>query len=112
MDILGEMIEKVEENEAEEEKEAEKIKQSTKIWTAEEHDKLLEDEIKQFLPREVVKSKHHKCSRCGNDLGTVDQWFNYAIKPVHFGFTMIPQPLCKSCFKDFEDFMKAFEAKK
>ena len=76
-----------------------------------DHDKLLEDEIKQFLPREAIKSKHHKCSRCGNDLGSVDQWFNYAIKPVHFGFTMIPQPLCKSCFKDFEAFMHAFDKK-
>lgn len=97
MDILDENVEKAEE--------------STKTLTAEEHDKLLEDEIKQFLPRDAVKSKHHKCSRCGNDLGTIDQWFNYAIKPVHFGYTMIPQPLCKSCFKDFEAFMHAFDKK-
>ena len=76
-----------------------------------DHDKLLEDEIKRFLPRDAVKSKHHKCSRCGNDLGTVDQWFNYAVKPVHFGYTMIPQPLCKDCYKDFEAFMHAFDKK-
>jgi hypothetical protein len=76
-----------------------------------DHDKLLEDEIKKRLVKNEKKLPHHKCSRCGKDLGTIDQWFNYAIKPVHFGFTMIPQPLCKSCFKDFEAFMHAFDKK-
>lgn len=77
-----------------------------------DHDKLLEDEIKHHLTKKGDKLPHHKCSRCGNDLGSVDQWFNYGIKAVKFGYTMIPQPLCKSCFKEFEDFMHALEAKK
>lgn len=111
MDILDENVEKAEKNEAAEKKKAEKVEESTKIWTAEEYDKLLEDEIKQHLVKNGKKLPNHKCSRCGNDLGTVDQWFNYAIKPVHFGYTMIPQPLCKSCFKDFEAFMHAFDKK-
>lgn len=75
-------------------------------------DKLLEEEIKQHLVKNGKKLPHHKCSRCGNDLGSVDQWFNYGIKAVKFGYTMLPQPLCKNCFKEFEDFMKAFEVKK
>jgi len=76
-----------------------------------DHDKLLEEEIKQHLAKKGDKLPHHKCSRCGNDLGSVDQWFNYGIKEVKFGYTMIPQPLCKSCFKDFEEFMHAFDKK-
>ena len=76
-----------------------------------DHDKLLEDEIRHHLAKKGDKAPHHKCSRCGNDLGSVDRWFNYGIKAVKFGYTMMPQPLCKSCFKDFEDFMHAFEVK-
>ena len=75
-------------------------------------DKLLEEEIKQHLVKNGKKLPQHKCSRCGNNLGSVDQWFNYGIKAVKFGYTMIPQPLCKNCFKEFEDFMNAFEVKK
>lgn len=95
MNILGEVVE----NETE------------KIVLAEEidHDKLLEDEIRHHLAKKGDKAPHYKCSRCGNDLGSVDQWFNYGIKAVKFGYTMMPQPLCKSCFKEFEDFMHAFE---
>ena len=76
-----------------------------------DHDKLLEDEIKHHLAKKGDKLPHHKCSRCGNSLGSVDQWFNYGIKAVKFGYTMFPQPLCKGCFKEFEDFMKAFDEK-
>ena len=73
------------------------------------HDKLLEDEMEQLLSKKGAKTPQHTCSRCHNDLGSVDRWFNYGIKAVKFGYTMIPQPLCKRCFADFENFMKAFD---
>lgn len=75
-------------------------------------DKLLEDEIKQHLVKKGAKIPHHRCTRCKKDLGSVDQWFNYGIKVVKFGYTMMPQPLCKRCFHDFEDFMRDFKEKK
>lgn len=105
MDILDEIAEE----KSEEVVLAEEIEEKT---VEIDPDKLLEDEIKQHLMKKGVKLTQHKCSRCGNDLGSVDQWFNYGIKAVKFGYTMIPQPLCKSCFKEFENFMHAFEVKK
>lgn len=112
MDILGEIVE----NETEKIVLMEKFGEiSTEIEEKPndiDQDKLLEDEIRRHLMKKGEKMPHRKCSRCGNDLGSVDQWFNYGIKAVKFGYTMMPQPLCKSCFKDFEDFMKAFEVKK
>lgn len=111
MDILDK-TEEIEENVVEETS-CEEIEENLSEKPVEiDHDKLLEDEIKQLLSQKGRKSPHHKCSRCGNDLGAVDQWFNYGIKAVKFGYTMIPQPLCKSCFAEFENFMKAFEVKK
>ena len=108
MDILDENVEKAEENEPEE---VVLVEEFVEVPTEVDHDKLLEDEIKQHLVKKGAKLPHHKCSRCGNDLGSVDQWFNYGIKAVKFGYTMIPQLLCKSCFKDFEAFMHAFDKK-
>lgn len=105
MDILDEIAE----NEPEEIVLVEEIEEKP-IET--NPDKLLEEEIKQHLVKKSAKLPQHKCSRCKKDLGSVDQWFNYGIKAVKFGYTMIPQPLCKNCFKDFEDFMNAFEVKK
>lgn len=105
MDILDENAE----NETEE---VVLVEEFAEIPNETSPDKLLEDEIKQRLVKNGGKIPNHKCSRCGNDLGSVDQWFNYGVKAVKFGYTMMPQPLCKGCFKDFEDFMKAFEVKK
>lgn len=105
MDILDE-IDEIEPEEADSDEEIEE--KPVEI----DPDKLLEEEIKQHLVKNGKKLPQHKCSRCGNSLGSVDQWFNYGIKAVKFGYTMIPQPLCKNCFKEFEDFMHAFEVKK
>jgi len=109
MDILDK-TEEIEEESAVEETSCEEIEENLPEKPAEiDHDKLLEDEIKQVLNQKSHKVPHHKCSRCHNDLGSVDQWFNYGIKAVKFGYTMIPQPLCKNCFKEFEEFMHAFD---
>lgn len=105
MDILDEIAE----NEPEEAVSDEEIEEKP---VEIDPDKLLEEEIKQHLVKNGKKLPQHKCSRCKTDLGSVDRWFNYGIKAMKFGYTMLPQPLCKSCFKDFEDFMKAFEVKK
>lgn len=76
-----------------------------------DHDKLLEDEIQEQLKKKGLKPVRHTCSRCKNDLGPVDQWFNFGVKLVKFGYTMIPQPLCKKCFFELESWLKEFESK-
>ena len=57
------------------------------------------------------KKKYIKCERCKNELGTVDHWFDYAVKPVKFGYTMLPVPLCKECFDKLERFFFFFDVK-
>lgn len=74
-------------------------------------DQALNEEFKQILNKKGALTPHHTCSRCKNDLGPVDQWFNFAVKLVKFGYTMIPQPLCKKCFFELESWLKEFESK-
>jgi len=62
-------------------------------------------ELKPNIPRKMTKTPHQACSRCGADLGTVDHWFDFGIKRVQYGYTMMPEPLCKECFKDLQAFM-------
>lgn len=74
-------------------------------------DKVLEDDIHAILPPKMAKSSHMECSRCGNSLGSVDKWFDYGISEIKCGYSMLPRPLCKACFHEFEAFMSAFEVK-
>lgn len=77
-----------------------------------EDNKPKSEEIKQNLPRKSTKSPRQTCTKCGADLGTVDHWFDFGIKRVQYGYTMLPEPLCKSCFNELQVFMQGFEVKK
>lgn len=74
-------------------------------------DTVLEAEFKSMLSKKALKNPFIKCARCDKELNSADKWFYYGVRRIYFGHTMVHEPLCKSCFHDFEAFMNELRLK-
>lgn len=72
---------------------------------AEELDAALTEENARLTKRPF------RCFHCKNDLGTPDNWFRYGVKLIKYGYTMLPTPLCRNCFNEFETWLNEFDKK-
>ena len=49
----------------------------------------------------------YQCYRCKKQV-TDENYFNYGVHQVKYGYTMLLKPLCKDCSEDLDKFLNEF----